>query len=153
MTGAVEIVFTVAGPPRGKGRPRFDGRSKRTYTDAQTLSAEQRVHAAWRAAGGRTIPGPVELGVSVVLRRPQTHYRVSGELSAAGERATHPTKKPDFDNVAKLIADALNGCAFDDDAQVVEHRFIKRWANPGESEHTQVSIRPVAQPGLQAVAA
>lgn len=30
-----------------------------------------------------------------------------------------PQKKPDCDNIAKTILDALNGLAYDDDAQVV----------------------------------
>ena len=32
----------------------------------------------------------------------------------------HPTKKPDADNIAKIIMDALNGVAYEDDRQVVE---------------------------------
>ena len=31
---------------------------------------------------------------------------------------THFTKKPDCDNIAKCVLDALNGVAYDDDAQV-----------------------------------
>ncbi|MDF2537449.1 MAG: Holliday junction resolvase [Herbinix sp.] len=30
-----------------------------------------------------------------------------------------PTKKPDIDNIAKVILDALNGIAYKDDTQVV----------------------------------
>ena len=31
-----------------------------------------------------------------------------------------PTKKPDMDNVVKIVLDALNGFAWHDDAQVVD---------------------------------
>lgn len=31
----------------------------------------------------------------------------------------YPTKKPDWDNVGKIICDALNGIAYRDDAQIV----------------------------------
>ena len=31
-----------------------------------------------------------------------------------------PTKKPDCDNISKVICDALNGIAFHDDSMIVE---------------------------------
>lgn len=31
-----------------------------------------------------------------------------------------PTKKPDCDNIAKIICDALNGIAYYDDSQIVK---------------------------------
>lgn len=31
-----------------------------------------------------------------------------------------PTKKPDCDNIAKIICDALNGVAYKDDKQIVQ---------------------------------
>lgn len=37
----------------------------------------------------------------------------------------HDTHKPDIDNVIKLVLDALNGVAYDDDAQVVSVTGIK----------------------------
>jgi Holliday junction resolvase RusA-like endonuclease len=43
-----------------------------------------------------------------------------------------PTVKPDADNVAKIVLDALNGSAFCDDAQVVHLQVLKRYAEePG----------------------
>lgn len=37
---------------------------------------------------------------------------ISGEI--------RPTVKPDWDNIGKLIADALNGIAYDDDKCIVD---------------------------------
>jgi len=31
-----------------------------------------------------------------------------------------PTKKPDMDNIYKIVADALNGLAYHDDSQIVQ---------------------------------
>ena len=39
------------------------------------------------------------------------------------------TKKPDADNIVKVVLDALNKVAYRDDAQVVELVAIKRWSN------------------------
>lgn len=43
-----------------------------------------------------------------------------------------PTTKPDGDNILKVVLDALNGLAYDDDRQVVKMCIIKVYgANPG----------------------
>ena len=38
-----------------------------------------------------------------------------------------PTKKPDVDNVIKIILDALNGFAWHDDSQVVNLQIEKKY--------------------------
>ena len=45
-----------------------------------------------------------------------------------------PTKKPDTDNIAKAILDALNGLAYYDDAQVVHLEVQKRYSNEPRAE-------------------
>lgn len=43
-----------------------------------------------------------------------------------------PTTKPDGDNILKVVLDALNGLAYDDDRQVVKMCIIKAYGvNPG----------------------
>lgn len=43
-----------------------------------------------------------------------------------------PTTKPDGDNILKVVLDALNGLAYDDDRQVVKMGIIKVYGvNPG----------------------
>lgn len=37
-----------------------------------------------------------------------------------------PKKKPDFDNISKMVGDALNGVAYHDDAEIVSGR-IEKW--------------------------
>ena len=40
-----------------------------------------------------------------------------------------PQKKPDADNVAKIILDGLNHIAWDDDTQVVDMMVTKRYSD------------------------
>ena len=42
-----------------------------------------------------------------------------------------PTKKPDIDNIAKIICDGLNGVAYKDDSQIIYLAVIKRYAEKG----------------------
>ncbi len=43
-----------------------------------------------------------------------------------------PTKKPDCDNLAKVICDALNGIAYYDDSQIVEITISKYYSGTPE---------------------
>lgn len=40
-----------------------------------------------------------------------------------------PTKKPDMDNIIKIVADALNGIAYYDDKQIIECTIRKYYSN------------------------
>ncbi|MBX5461659.1 MAG: RusA family crossover junction endodeoxyribonuclease [Steroidobacteraceae bacterium] len=144
MTATSEIVLTIPGKPHGKGRPRFAG--GRVFTDARTQSAEARVLVAWEQAGRPRIPDdtPIAFLVTQAVQRPRSHWRRDGQLSVAGQREPWPRRKPDFDNALKLLADALNGAAYRDDVDVVHAWFVRRWAAPGEPEHTTIVIRPMA---------
>jgi Holliday junction resolvase RusA-like endonuclease len=43
----------------------------------------------------------------------------------------YPTKRPDIDNYEKSVLDAMNGVVYNDDAQIVILRHIKRYSrNP-----------------------
>ena len=51
-----------------------------------------------------------------------------------------PTIKPDADNVAKIILDALNGVVYEDDKQVVGLLTLKRYS---EEPRVEVIINEV----------
>jgi Holliday junction resolvase RusA-like endonuclease len=53
-----------------------------------------------------------------------------------------PTKKPDADNIAKIVADALNGIAYYDDAQIVDLQVRKIYA---ESPHVRIEIQEAGE--------
>ena len=44
------------------------------------------------------------------------------------EGVLRPTKKPDWDNIGKIVSDALNKFAFLDDAQIVDARVVKEYS-------------------------
>lgn len=146
----MNYTFTVPGPPTGKGRPQFVRATGRAVTPKATRLAESRVLHAWTAQDMPRIDiGAVAIEVEAVLERPQGHYKTAGDLSAAGRRSHWPTKTPDADNLLKLVMDSLNKFAYRDDAQVVHAWVVKRWANPGETEHLRITVR--SMPVLQAL--
>ena len=108
------VSFYIPGRPVPKGRPRF-GKGGRAYTDPKTRAAEVEVYAHWLAAGAVHLEG--QLRATVTIDRDGATVEV--------EEIDEP-KSPlrgDLDNYAKLILDALNGAAYDDDRQI-QHLII-----------------------------
>jgi len=138
MTMTIE--FTVDGSPHGKGRPRFRrfGNFVQTYTDAKTKSYETLVkEAAIKAMDGRPlIEGPVKLDLIIRLPVPKSYPKRRSEACLNGSE--WPTKKPDWDNVAKSVADAMNDIVFLDDTQIVIARVVKVYATEA-GVHVKVS--------------
>ena len=54
--------------------------------------------------------------------------------------AIRPTKKPDLDNVCKIVCDSLNGIAYHDDAAIVDCQVRKFYT---ENPRVDVIIRRV----------
>jgi len=126
----MQIIFTVPGQPHGKGRPRFARRGKfvSTYTDAKTSSYEDQVRFHAKQAMGSSEPfkGPLEAVIYIRLPVPKSYpkKRVAACLSGS----EWPCKKPDWDNVAKSVCDAINGIVCVDDSQIVECHVRKVYA-------------------------
>lgn len=130
-----DVCFVVPGKPIGKGRPRA-GRSfgghVRLYTPEKTVSYEStvRLFGAQAMAGHAPLEGPVALGLDIDYEVPASWSRKKREAALSGE--LRPTSKPDIDNVAKAVGDALNGVVWRDDVQVVTLYANKRYAQaPG----------------------
>lgn len=48
-----------------------------------------------------------------------------------------PTKRPDADNILKIVQDGLNGVAYPDDKSITDSRVVKRY---GTEERVEVYI-------------
>lgn len=135
------VKFTVPGEPVGKGRPRVvrNGGFSRTYTPEKTASYENLVKLEFQRQGGRMLKdGPVGMRIVAWYGIPRSASKRKQEAMVGG--LIWPTKKPDCDNVAKIVADALNGLAYRDDSQVVMLHVEKRF---GEEPRVDVEIREV----------
>lgn len=121
-----QVVFIVKGEPKGKGRPRFT-KSGHVYTPDGTSSYETLVGFSYRnSARGYKFTSPVRVTVRAFHKPPKGKSKRVVEDMLNGRIL--PTKKPDADNVAKIVLDGLNKVAWEDDTQVVEMMVIKRYA-------------------------
>ena len=111
--------FIVRGEVRGKPRPRFSSRGGygRAYTPASYMKYERSIAKAYTETGGKKFSGTVSVSIFIHRELPKSRpKRLLAELD---------TSKPDIDNVAKAVLDALNGVAYEDDRQVVSLHVTK----------------------------
>lgn len=114
-------MIKIYGEPKGKGRPRFAriGNYVKTYTPDDTISYENLVKVSYYSQGGQYFEKePLRVIIHAFFGIPKSTS--SKKRKEMLELKIRPTKKPDADNIAKIILDALNGVAFKDDTQVVE---------------------------------
>ena len=69
------------------------------------------------------------LGFTTVVSKKKRAMMIAGDIV--------PTKKPDFDNIQKIICDALNGVAYHDDSQIVKADIEKVYST---MPHVEVNV-------------
>ena len=129
--------FNVSGI-QGKGRPRFAHRGNHvtTYTPDCTRAYEDAVRLAWNSAGGKMLDGPVAVRITAYQALPKRATRAQRAAAERGEIS--PIRKPDLDNIVKIVLDALNGHAYRDDTQVVQLEARKCYT--AEESHIAVIV-------------
>lgn len=115
--------FIVEGDPVGKQRPRFNGRTRTTYTPRKTKHYETLIRKAYEDTGGSILDGYISLSLDVYFAIPKSYTKE--KRLACEHNINRPDKKPDIDNILKIVLDGLNGVAYADDKQVIEVRCRK----------------------------
>ena len=115
----MEIKFKILGKPRGKQRPRMCVRFGKqiTYTPKQTSEYEKLVKASYTAVSKIFFKKDIPLEIDITAF-------FNGKYSDSD----WATKKPDSDNIIKIVLDGLNKVAYHDDAQICKIHFEKRYA-------------------------
>ncbi len=132
-----EIKFAIVGPVQAQQRPRFSRQNGhvRTYDDKKSRTYKAHVQkCAARYAPEQLIDSAIELHIDVFHKLQQ-----SGSKQLKADKLAHrvrPTVKPDLDNLAKGIKDALTGMIWRDDAQVVSLTVRKFYAVDPRAEIT-----------------
>lgn len=131
------IKFTVHGDPKGQPRPRaFSMGGKVRMYDPSTAEGWKAAIAdaflkAAKAGDWQKAQGAVSVTIELYFKRPKSHYRTGKNSGQLKEPIAYwHTQKPDADNVAKAVLDALTMVnAWQDDALVCELNLTKRWAD------------------------
>jgi Holliday junction resolvase RusA-like endonuclease len=135
------VSFFVAGEPKGQPRVKAFVRGKHAgvYDPGTADGWKLLVRSESTRVPHEPFAGPVMVALRFVFKRPNGHYVASDPKRE--RKATAPlyhTAKPDCDNAAKALLDALTnvGTYWHDDAQVASLTVLKqytgrKWPTPG----------------------
>lgn len=130
------VKFEIPGEPCGKGRPRFKrtDRGVRTYTPAKTADYELFTKLAFKSACSPSFSDNeyIRVKIKAFFKIPKDTTKENRFLMLDG--VIRPSKKPDADNIAKIICDALNKTAYRDDSQIVELTVEKYYSDIARTE-------------------
>lgn len=128
----MNLTFTIPGEPTAQGRPRFSthggfvkaydpeiSRNYKAYVKLLASEAMQRI--------GLTLT-ELPLGVEIIadVGIPASKSKKFKEKALNGLQL--PIKKPDVDNVAKIILDSISGIVYKDDKQIVKLTVSKKYS-------------------------
>ena len=115
-------MIIVKGKVRGKARPRKGKHG--FYTPADTKKYEESIKREYIKQCNKKLEGPVELILTIYKTKAKFTKK---EKALIEEDKCWCITKPDADNVAKLVLDALNKTAYTDDNQIVKITAFKKW--------------------------
>jgi Holliday junction resolvase RusA-like endonuclease len=133
-----EIKLTIPGKPLGKQRPRVT-QTGVTYTPEKTVNYETLVKQLYiQKYCQQQLEGPIKATITAYMYIPKSasKKRKAGMLT----NEIRPCKTPDWDNIGKIITDALNGLAYKDDKQIVDARVIKLY---GDKPRVEVVLEEI----------
>lgn len=138
------VKFTVPGQPKGKARARTvrrGGGKSFSYTPEGTVLYENLIKTCYLQDAGHVLFNdgqPLAVSITAFYEVPKSYSKKKKQEMLDGQ--LYPTKKPDIDNIAKCVLDALNKLAYRDDTQVVRLHMEKRYA---KIPRVEVEIREV----------
>ena len=124
--------FKMPGEITGKARPRMNTRTGRAYTPTKTKLYEYSLREYFILKYPNFIPFEGRVKVKIIA-----YFGIVKSTSKRKEAEMlldniSPTKKPDADNIIKIVLDAMNKFAYLDDTQVVKLEFEKKYSKKPE---------------------
>lgn len=118
------LALSIPLAPKALARPRATvvGGHVRIYEPSGNREAMWRLReAAEGQCGPEPFRGPLRVSLTAWMPLPKATAKYR-------RRTVRPTKRPDLDNLVKLLLEAMHGLLWRDDAQIVELVASKRYA-------------------------
>lgn len=128
------IEITIPGEVMAKGRPRFSrkGGGVRTYTPAKTMNYERKVKMyALQHKPKEMFTDAIDVSIIIHRKPPNSWSNIKKQRAINGE--IKPTTKPDIDNNAKALLDAMIGIIFKDDNLITKLSITKKYAEVNQA--------------------
>lgn len=128
----MKVEFMILGEPFGKQRPQFSTFSGHVTarTPKKTVFYENLVKLEYQrqCEGYRFDDGSMlEVEIHAYFSIPKSTSQMKRALMMSGK--IRPVKRPDIDNICKVILDALNHIAYRDDALITDVSVHKHYCN------------------------
>ena len=120
--------FEVPGRVIGKGRPRLNSYTGVVYTPTRTKDYESLVEQYFLLKYPRfkALEGRIKVNIIAYFSIPKTTKKAN--INEMLENNISPTKKPDIDNIVKVVLDSMNKFAFRDDNQITKLEVEKKYS-------------------------
>lgn len=129
--------FEVIGNIVGKERPRVNSYTGIVYTPNRTKDYEMLIKQYFKIKypNHKELEGRLSVDIVAYMRIPKNTSKKKTEEMLSGNIS--PTRKPDIDNIAKSVLDAMNKFVFKDDNQISQMKIEKRY---GEIEKIYIKV-------------
>lgn len=119
--------FEVPGKVIGKGRPRLNSYTGIVYTPTKTKDYETLVEQYFliKYPKFNQLQGRIKVSIVAYFAIPKATKK--SEVEEMLLNNISPTKKPDIDNVVKIVLDSMNKFAFKDDTQITKLEIEKKY--------------------------
>jgi Holliday junction resolvase RusA-like endonuclease len=137
------VTFIIPGTPQGKARARtgYNPRVGKvtSHTPAKTVNYEKLIKLMYinKYGNDKTFheTDALKIRIDAYFQPTKSTSKKLSTKMLSGELL--PTKKPDADNIAKIVCDALNDIAYKDDTQICKLEVNKAYS---DTERVEVSI-------------
>lgn len=133
-----ELRLVIPGQPKSQKRHRT-GRNGHRY-DPSKKDKKALKQELLQIKPAKPIEGPVRVDINAFFRTP-TSWSNKKRKKHEGE---YRPKKPDKDNIEKIIYDSMNGMILKDDNQIVDGRTRKFYS---EKPCTEIIITKISEAG------
>jgi Holliday junction resolvase RusA-like endonuclease len=120
----IRIVISEEPVAKARSRVVFNNGKIHSFTPAKTKDAQDLIRLRCMRHQEQCFGEHIPVKLTVVF------YRTKSKWLPRKEEL--PFRKPDLDNMGKLVQDALNGILYKDDAQICSLSFKKRWTDRPE---------------------
>jgi Holliday junction resolvase RusA-like endonuclease len=122
----MKVEFFIPGVPRTRSAKKTTVRGGKPFSYTPENSAEQEWFSVSRQVAHQNAPeklldGPLGQRLTFMLGEKPKSWK---------KRDTKPFKKPDLDNLEKLLNDALEKVIFVNDSRIVEKYVAKKFGHP-----------------------
>lgn len=130
------LLFEINLPPRPQKQTKFCIQRGRAFGVDLSKSYKQQIQ--WQVAPHAPkdpLLGPIQLDLTFYLPIPSKTSKVTRQQMINGTRL--PVTRPDIDNLAYVVTNALKSIVYDDDSQIVDLTLRKRY---GEVPRTIIKV-------------